>query len=175
VTLSSAPVDSATVNLTAQTNQDVGPTPYYIDIINQSTGETVGSCSEYTTCSAQVSLDASTYIAEVDDENDPPTIVAQSAPLTLAGGNGVIDSLKPGHLIAWVQPQTLSFFECANSWFLSGGWVPLRCRGAAHLGPRCHDQLVDDLSINHMCKYHSEMRRCISLPCSLLVVSGGRG
>ncbi len=45
---------NARVTLTANTNLDVGPTPYYIRIFNQATGALVGSCGAGTACTFDV-------------------------------------------------------------------------------------------------------------------------
>jgi hypothetical protein len=54
-TSSSYPYASQTVTLTATTNADVGPTPYYITIYSETTGAELGICGSGTTCSASVS------------------------------------------------------------------------------------------------------------------------
>jgi hypothetical protein len=61
------PTDGDTVTLTASTNFDVGPTPYTINIVDQSTGESVGSCASGTSCQAEVTNweEAVTYVARV--------------------------------------------------------------------------------------------------------------
>jgi hypothetical protein len=43
------------VTLTATTNADVGPTPYYITIYSETTGAALAICASGTTCSAGVS------------------------------------------------------------------------------------------------------------------------
>jgi hypothetical protein len=46
------------VTLTATTNADVGPTPYYITIYSETTGAELAVCGFGTTCSATVSQNA---------------------------------------------------------------------------------------------------------------------
>ena len=67
VTLSSSRVGITTDHLTATTNVDVGPTPYYIEVFNIGTGARVAVCGSGTTCSVDVSVgfNRSDYIAFV--------------------------------------------------------------------------------------------------------------
>jgi hypothetical protein len=56
--------------LTATANMDVGPTPYYLRIYDETTGEYVVTCSTGTACSASVTQSAPAtddYIAVVSD------------------------------------------------------------------------------------------------------------
>jgi hypothetical protein len=46
------------VTLTATTNTDVGPTPYYVTIYSQTTGAELAVCGAGTTCTATVTQDA---------------------------------------------------------------------------------------------------------------------
>jgi hypothetical protein len=46
------------VTLTATTNTDVGPTPYYITIYSETTGAELAVCAVGTTCSATVAQDS---------------------------------------------------------------------------------------------------------------------
>lgn len=74
------------VTLNAQTNQDVGPTPYYIFIINQTAGQTVSRCDFGTTCSATVteySPTSQTFVAMVASL-DGSAVQATSSPKTVA-------------------------------------------------------------------------------------------
>jgi hypothetical protein len=52
---SSYPLAGGSVTLTATTNADVGPTPYYITIYSETTGAELAICGTGTTCSATVS------------------------------------------------------------------------------------------------------------------------
>jgi hypothetical protein len=47
------------VTLTATTNTDVGPTPYYITIYSETTGAELAVCGDGTTCSATVTQNVS--------------------------------------------------------------------------------------------------------------------
>jgi hypothetical protein len=51
---SSYPLLGQSVTLTATTNTDVGPTPYYVTIYNESTGAELAICGSGTTCTATV-------------------------------------------------------------------------------------------------------------------------
>ena len=52
---SSSPLAGGSVTITATTNADVGPTPYYITIYSETTGAELAICGSGTTCSATVS------------------------------------------------------------------------------------------------------------------------
>ncbi|HEY6277650.1 MAG TPA: hypothetical protein VIX86_15100 [Streptosporangiaceae bacterium] len=54
----SYPLAGQSVTLTATTNTDVGPTPYYITIYSETTGAELAVCGSGTTCSATVSQTA---------------------------------------------------------------------------------------------------------------------
>jgi hypothetical protein len=54
-TSSSYPYAGQPVTVTAITNVDVGPTPYYITIYSETTGAELAVCGSGTTCSATVS------------------------------------------------------------------------------------------------------------------------
>jgi len=59
--------------LVATTNNDVGPTPYFIDIRNQNTGVLVGQCGSGTTCSVAVTSNTpgtQTFVAYISDSPD---------------------------------------------------------------------------------------------------------
>jgi hypothetical protein len=53
-TSSSYPLAGGSVTVTATTNANVGPTPYYITIYSETTGAEVAICGTGTTCSATV-------------------------------------------------------------------------------------------------------------------------
>jgi hypothetical protein len=87
----SVPVGS-TVTLTAYTSTDVGPTPYYIEIFDQSalpTPKLLVSCGSGTSCSVSVSQNAPgshTYIAFVSSSSSsypPPNIQSTSNTVTV--------------------------------------------------------------------------------------------
>ena len=54
-TSSSYPYAGQPVTITATTNADVGPTPYYVTIYSETTGAELAICGWGTTCSATVS------------------------------------------------------------------------------------------------------------------------
>jgi len=87
--LSRPPVGTVPVGqqvvLYASTNQDVGPTPYYIDIYDLATGTLVDQCATGVSCQLLVAQSAAStheyvaYIAEWDPNGGPPPhIQAQS-------------------------------------------------------------------------------------------------
>jgi hypothetical protein len=88
--------------LTATTNSDIGPTPYYLEIFDTSTGGSVAICGTGTTCSASVTQTAATthyyraYVAYYSTTNPPTGIQATSG---YAGVNwksvGVTLSVNP--------------------------------------------------------------------------------
>ena len=55
---STDPYVGTSVTLTATANTDVGPTPYYISIYDETTGAELASCGSGITCSATVSESA---------------------------------------------------------------------------------------------------------------------
>ncbi|MDQ1446673.1 MAG: hypothetical protein QOI20_3137 [Acidimicrobiaceae bacterium] len=81
-----------TVTLTAVANQDVGPTPYAIELFDQ-TGLLLGSCSTGTSCSAtvtsatQASRAYTAYVAS-PSATAPPPFVQASAQTTATWGPG---------------------------------------------------------------------------------------
>jgi hypothetical protein len=71
------------VTVTATTNLDVGPTPYFIQIFNQGTGALVGRCASGTTCTvtAPVATGWNSHVAFVsayDNTFWPASITASS-------------------------------------------------------------------------------------------------
>jgi hypothetical protein len=54
---SSYPLLGQSVTLTATTNTDVGPTPYYITIYSETTGAELAVCGTGTTCTATIAED----------------------------------------------------------------------------------------------------------------------
>lgn len=74
----------ATITLTAYANQDVGPTPYYIETYDQTTGAALAICATGTSCSTSVSQSSPTthsfiaYIGSYSTTNPPGTIAATS-------------------------------------------------------------------------------------------------
>lgn len=71
------------VTLTATSATDVGPTPYYIQIFDSTSGARVKSCGTGTTCSVSVSNNKSThsyvaYVAASGTTKPPPSIQSTS-------------------------------------------------------------------------------------------------
>lgn len=88
VSLAAAPTTvgvGGSTTLTATTTIDVGPTPFFIEIYDVTTGTQVGVCGSGTTCSAVVSSSSATtqeyvaYIASGSTAFPPPGIQASSA------------------------------------------------------------------------------------------------
>lgn len=73
------------VTLTATANQDVGPTPYFIEIFDQTTDTLIVDCGSGTTCSGSTSQSSTTthgfaaYVASYSTTEPPPNIQASSA------------------------------------------------------------------------------------------------
>ncbi len=68
---SAYPIIGQSVTLTATTNTDVGPTPYYISIYSETTGAELALCGFGTTCTATVAQGipgAQTFEAFVSDD-----------------------------------------------------------------------------------------------------------
>jgi hypothetical protein len=75
------------VTLTAQATSDVGPTPYYIYIIDETTGHTVASEGSGTSATATVSESSptsQTYIAIISAYPGLSGAISQSSPVTVA-------------------------------------------------------------------------------------------
>lgn len=132
------------VNLTAQSSQDVGPTPYIIDIVDVTTGEAEGYCTQGTTCTAQVSdcrrgtagttclAESDTYIARVETPLQvvsAPVVVTWSAnispPYQFGGLNvsvGYADSLRanPNLPVPWAGSPNTVFIGDAQDTFDDG-------------------------------------------------------
>lgn len=78
------------VTLTATANADVGPTPYYISIYDETSGTEVALCGFGTTCSAVVTSGTRathTYQAYIGDDVDagsaPGFVLVSSAPVSV--------------------------------------------------------------------------------------------
>jgi hypothetical protein len=93
VTLGASPlalVPGGTTTLTATSNQDVGPTPWFIEIFDSTTGAFLTECGSGTTCSTSVTQGASTiqnyiaYISSFSTAFPPPNIQANSAVVTVS-------------------------------------------------------------------------------------------
>jgi hypothetical protein len=110
------PTDGDTVTLTASTNFDVGPTPYTINIVDQSTGESVGSCASGTSCQAEVTNwdEAVTYVAQVGPANASEPVEVQwsaaGAPSLSVGSCASGTSCQPKVILA-VAPGGHGTFE----------------------------------------------------------------
>jgi subtilase family serine protease len=77
-----------TVALTATTNMDVGPTPFYIFILDGDSGKIAAMCGFGMSCSASVSYNSAIvrhFIGQIADWTGK-TIVATSAPVTVTWG-----------------------------------------------------------------------------------------
>jgi len=79
-----------TTTLTAMSNRDVGPTPFYIEIFDATTGTFLVECAFGTSCSTSVTQVDSTvryylaYISEFGYDYPPPGIQATSRPATVS-------------------------------------------------------------------------------------------
>lgn len=87
ITLTASPtalLPGGTTTLTATANADVGPSPYYVSIFDQTTGARVTSCPTGTVCKVAVPQSASTirvyvaYVSGYGTTNPPPTVQATS-------------------------------------------------------------------------------------------------
>ena len=76
-----------TATLTATYSTDVGPTPYYIEIFDHTTGTLLAACGSGTVCTASVQIIQSchtvsrtyiAYISEYSTTDPPPVSVATS-------------------------------------------------------------------------------------------------
>lgn len=78
------------VTLTASSATDVGPTPFYIEIFNKTTGRLLKACGTGTTCSASdtsnMANSTDTYVAYIGSwstTSPPPSLQATSNPITV--------------------------------------------------------------------------------------------
>jgi hypothetical protein len=77
-------VPGGTTTLTAYANTDVGPSPYYIEIFDSTTGTRVAVCGSGSSCSTNVTQSSSTirnyvaYIALSGTTNPPPSVQVTS-------------------------------------------------------------------------------------------------
>ncbi len=92
------------VTVTSTTNVDIGPTPYYAEIFDATTGTLIGSCGFGTSCSATVSsATAATheyiaYVSDFDGSLPPAGTQATSAAsfVTWADSNWQVSLSGPG-------------------------------------------------------------------------------
>ena len=109
--------------LTATSNNNVGPTPYYLGIYDTSTGASVAICGTGTTCTASVTQATATthnyraYVASYSATNPPANIQASSAYVTVTW-RGISVALS-------ASPTTLAV----------GGTTTLTATTSADVGP----------------------------------------
>jgi hypothetical protein len=118
-----------TVNLTAQTNQDISGSNYAIDIIDQSSEDVLTSCDAQDNCSTPVSLDSvgsDSYVAEIIDGSG--NSFAQSDPVSVtwnddtgSSGDTGTGNLGPVDLNSYCQSQGYAQAyldgDTANDWY----------------------------------------------------------
>ena len=79
-----------TTTLTATSNQDVGPTPWFIEIFEAASGAFLVECGFGTTCATSVTESGSTlqayvaYVSGFGTTSPPPTIQATSSPILVS-------------------------------------------------------------------------------------------
>jgi len=84
-----------TVTLTVTSDQDIGPTPYYLEIFDATTGGRVVACGFGTTCSGNVSKSAATthayvgYLASGLEGTNPPSGVISTSVNTFVTWNNL--------------------------------------------------------------------------------------
>ena len=75
--------------LTATANTDVGPTPWYIEIFNRASGQSVAICATGSSCSTSVTYNGPTsqsyvaYVSAYGTSNPPPAVQATSGSVTV--------------------------------------------------------------------------------------------
>jgi hypothetical protein len=85
----------ASVTLTVTADQDIGPTPYYLEIFDVTTGGRVVACGFGTTCSGNVSQSAATthkyvgYLASGLEGTNPPSGVVSTSAFTFVTWNNL--------------------------------------------------------------------------------------
>jgi hypothetical protein len=93
-TSSSHPYVGQSVTITATTDADVGPTPYYITIYSVTTGAELAICGSGTTCSATVS------------ENTPGTQDFEAFV-----GDNVLSDGQPGFVVVASNEASVAWWE----------------------------------------------------------------
>lgn len=81
--IATAPVVGGSATLTATANQDVGPTPYGLSIVDTASGTVIAHTGSGTAVRAMVTQSQATsrrYVAQIDKSSGPP-LQASSAPL----------------------------------------------------------------------------------------------
>lgn len=90
--------------LTATANQDVGPTPYYINIVDTTTGRVIDSCGSGTTCTTTVT------------ENVPTTHLFQA---DVGGGGAGISTndqaISGAHAVTWAASLSVHLVASPSS------------------------------------------------------------
>jgi len=108
---STLPLNGVTT-VTATASEDVGPSPFYIDIFDTTAGTLVGSpCGYGTTCSATVSQSAAAthkyvaYLADPDSTFLPARVQSTSSPnwVTWAPGGWQLSLFGPAMTTGWAQ------------------------------------------------------------------------
>ena len=143
--------------LTATYSTDVGPTPYYIEIFDHTTGTLVKVCGSGTTCSVSVSYNyptTHTYLAYVSlygttepppgvqQKSNPETIVWQD-PLVLNGPGAVINN-GTGTLTANASynvgptPYYIEIFDHTTGMLLAACGSGTVCTASVQIIQSCH-------------------------------------
>ena len=125
-------------SLTATSNTDVGPTPYYIEIYDDSTGLLLTYCGAGTSCTASVSQPSPAskrfvaYVASYSSTEPPLNVQASSDPVTvtwlsvtlgadptLVGTGGVSTLTAVANTDVGPTPYDLEIFDQTSGTFLA--------------------------------------------------------
>jgi hypothetical protein len=91
---------SATI--TATVNADVGPTPYFISVYDETAGQELAVCGAGTTCSATVTQNVpaahtfEAYVGDYPPSDAPPGFVVVASPTVQVGWNWIIAPILRG-------------------------------------------------------------------------------
>ena len=106
-------------SLTATANQNVGPTPYYIRIVDETAGSTLASCATGTACTVAVTEPTATqhaFLAEITD----------------GGGTDLTDSVNPVY-VTW--HGVLVSLTASPATVPVGGAATLTATASSDVGP----------------------------------------
>lgn len=143
--------------LTATYSIDVGPTPFYIEIFDHTTGALVKVCGSGTTCSASVSYNYPTthsyvaYVARYGTTESPPDVQQKSDPQTIVwqdqlvlNGPGAVTNNGTGILTASASfnvgptPYYIEIFDQTTGMLVKACGFGTVCTAPVQIIQSCH-------------------------------------
>lgn len=153
------PTDYST--LTAMASQDVGPTPYYIFIINANTGASVGSCGGGTTCAVTLTYPTPTYdyfyaiiasnssgLSEQASSSEIP-VYWQGIQLTLSASLNTLPVGNSSTLTATSNTDISSSPFYIEIWDTTAGGGPLNGAYTCGVGATCSVSVSQSVATTH--------------------------